>query len=366
MNYNTIRKKTRELRIGNRFIGGEHSIAIQSMTNTDTCDVAATAAQIEALAARGCDIVRITVPTLEAADTVLALKEKGIAVPIVADIHFDYQIALRCAEYGVDKIRINPGNIGDDERVRAVCAACRAHGIPIRIGVNSGSLEKHILARHGAPTAEALCESAMYHVSLLERYDFDDIAISIKSSDVPTMIAANRMVSERVDYPIHLGVTEAGSERRGLVKSAIGIGSLLADGIGDTIRVSLTDDPLVEIDSAKEILSALDIDGHKRMNIVSCPTCGRTKIDLIALVKRFEAEAAKEGLLNIPLKVALMGCVVNGPGEAREADIGIAGGVGEALLFSHGQVLEKLSEEEIIPTLLAKIKEIAEKQGLKK
>lgn len=359
MNYNSIRKKTKTLRIGRVSIGGENPIAIQSMTNTDTCDAAATLGQIRALEKRGCDIVRITVPTLEAADTILRIKESDVAIPVVADIHFDYKIALRCAEVGVDKIRINPGNIGDDERVREVCRACRAGSIPIRIGVNSGSLERSILAKYGAPTAEALCESAMYHISLLERYDFEDIAVSIKASDVATMIAANRMLSERIDYPIHLGVTEAGSERRGLVKSAVGIGSLLADGIGDTIRVSLTDDPLLEIDAAREILNALDIDGQKQMNIVSCPTCGRTKIDLIDLVKRFEKAAADEGLLNVPIKVALMGCVVNGPGEAREADIGIAGGRGEALLFSHGETLCKIREEEIIPTLLAKIKEMA-------
>lgn len=361
MNYNTIRKKTKVLHIGGVSIGGEHPIAIQSMTNTDTCDAEATLAQIKALAARGCDIVRITVPTLEAADTILRIKENGVTVPVVADIHFDYKIALRCAEVGVDKIRINPGNIGDDERVREVCRACRAGGIPIRIGVNSGSLEKSILAKYGAPTAEALCESAMYHISLLERYDFEDIAVSIKASDVTTMIAANRMLSEKISYPIHLGVTEAGSERRGLVKSAIGIGSLLADGIGDTIRVSLTDDPLLEIDVAREILNALDIDGQKQMNIVSCPTCGRTKIDLIDLVKRFEKAAKDEELLNVPIKVALMGCIVNGPGEAREADIGIAGGRGEALLFSHGETLCKIREEEIIPTLISKIKEMAAK-----
>lgn len=361
MNYNTIRKKTKVLHIGGVSIGGEHPIAIQSMTNTDTCDAEATLAQIKALAARGCDIVRITVPTLEAADTILRIKENGVTVPVVADIHFDYKIALRCAEVGVDKIRINPGNIGDDERVREVCRACRAGGIPIRIGVNSGSLEKSILAKYGAPTAEALCKSAMYHISLLERYDFEDIAVSIKASDVTTMIAANRMLSEKISYPIHLGVTEAGSERRGLVKSAIGIGSLLADGIGDTIRVSLTDDPLLEIDAAREILNALDIDGQKQMNIVSCPTCGRTKIDLIDLVKRFEKAAKDEELLNVPIKVALMGCIVNGPGEAREADIGIAGGRGEALLFSHGETLCKIREKEIIPTLISKIKEMAAK-----
>lgn len=361
MNYNEIRKKTRVIHVGNVAIGGDHPIAIQSMTNTDTCDVAATLAQINALAARGCDIVRVTVPSLAAAETVLAVKEQGITTPIVADIHFDYKVALRCAEYGVDKIRINPGNIGDDERVREVCRACSEKNIPIRIGVNSGSLEKSILQKYGAPTAEALTESALYHISLLERYDFENIAVSIKASDVATMIAANRMLSERVAYPIHLGVTEAGSERRGLVKSAIGIGSLLADGIGDTLRVSLTDDPLLEVDSAKEILNALAIDGHRQLNIVSCPTCGRTKIDLISLVKRFEAAVEIEGLKDLPLTVALMGCVVNGPGEAREADIGIAGGVGEAVLFSHGEILGKLSEEEIIPALIGKLKEMAEK-----
>lgn len=359
MNYNSIRKKTKELRVGTVKVGGTNPIAIQSMTNTDTCDAAATVAQIKALEARGCDIVRITVPTLEAAHTIARIKESGVTIPVVADIHFDYRIALRCAELGVDKIRINPGNIGDDERVREVCLACRANGIPIRIGVNSGSLEKNILAKHGAPTAEALFESAMYHISLLERYDFEDIAVSIKASDVATMIAANRMLSAERTYPIHLGVTEAGGERRGLVKSAIGIGSLLADGIGDTLRVSLTDDPLLEIDAAREILNALDIDGQKQMNIVSCPTCGRTKIDLIDLVKRFEKAAAEEGLLNLPIKVALMGCIVNGPGEAREADIGIAGGQGEALLFSHGKTLCKISEAQIIPTLIEKIKEMA-------
>ena len=359
MNYNAIRKQTRTVQIGSVAIGGGNPIAIQSMTNTDTCDVAATIAQIKALAARGCDVVRITVPTLEAADTILAIKERGIETPIVADIHFDYRIALRCAEYGVDKIRINPGNIGDDERVREVCRACDLRRIPIRIGVNSGSLEKSILAKYGAPTAEALCESALYHAGLLERFDFENTVISIKASDVSTMIAANRMVRERVPYPIHLGVTEAGGERRGLVKSAIGIGSLLADGIGDTLRVSLTDDPLLEIDSAKEILNALDVEGHRQMNVVSCPTCGRTQIDLIALVKRFEKAIVEEGLQSVPMKVALMGCVVNGPGEAREADLGIAGGKGEALLFSKGETLCKIPEEDIIPTLIAKIKEMA-------
>jgi len=357
MKYQDIRRKTKEIRIGNMAIGGKKPIAIQSMTNTETSDFVSTETQIKALAARGCDIVRITVPDLESAETVRKLKESGITTPIVADIHFDYRLALRCAEYGVDKIRINPGNIGDDEHVREVCKACRERGIPIRIGVNSGSLEKHILEKYGAPTPEALCESAMYHVKLLEKYDFEDIVISIKASDVEGMIRANRLLADKVSYPLHLGVTEAGSYRTGLLKSAIGIGSLLADGIGDTIRVSLTDDPLLEVDSAREILGALAIEGQSGMNIVSCPTCGRTKIDLISLVKRFEEAVDREGLRSVPIHVALMGCIVNGPGEAREADIGIAGGKGEALLFSHGEILGKVREEDVIDTLINKIKE---------
>ena len=363
MKYQDIRRKTKEVRVGKVLIGGENPIAIQSMTNTDTEDFVSTESQIRALAEAGCDIVRITVPNLEAAETVRKLKESDITVPIVADIHFDYRIALRCAEYGVDKIRINPGNIGCDERVREVCRACRAKRIPIRIGVNSGSLEKHILAVHGAPTPEALCESAMYHIALLEKYDFEDIVVSIKASDVSGMIAANRMLASKIPYPIHLGVTEAGSYQSGLVKSSIGIGSLLADGIGDTIRVSLTDDPLLEVDTARQILNALSIEGQSGMNIVSCPTCGRTKIDLISLVKRFEEAVDKEGLRSVPIHVALMGCAVNGPGEAREADIGIAGGVGEALVFSHGEIIAKVKEEDIIQTLIARIKEWNKKKG---
>lgn len=358
MNYNDIRRKSKEIKIGNTAIGGANKIAVQSMTNTDTEDHIATISQIKALQNKGCDIVRITVPSLEAAETILKIKEAGVTVPIVADIHFDYKIALKCAEYGVDKIRINPGNIGADENVMSVCKACNAKNIPIRIGVNSGSLEKNILAKYGAPTAEALVESALYHISLLEKYDFDNIVISIKASDVNNMIKANRLISEKINYPIHLGVTEAGGYKSGLIKSSIGIGSLLNDGIGDTIRVSLTDDPLVEIDSAKEILNALNIEGQSGMNIVSCPTCGRTKIDLIDLLKRFEKAVDDEGLRDVPLKVALMGCVVNGPGEAREADIGIAGGKGEALLFSHGEILKKIPENEIISTLIEKIKEL--------
>ena len=358
MKYNEIRRKSRAVSVGGVAVGGTAPIAIQSMTNTDTHDYEATRAQVLALRDAGCDIVRLTVPDLAAADTLYRLKNEGIGVPLVADIHFDYRVAVRCAELGVDKIRINPGNIGDDARVCEVVRACEKNRVPIRIGVNGGSLEKHILARYGAPTAEALCESALYHVSLLEKFDFRDIVVSIKASDVPTMIAANRALAAACDYPIHLGVTEAGNRARGSIKSAIGIGALLADGIGDTVRVSLTENPVEEIGAARDILSALGVEGQRGMNIVSCPTCGRTKIDLIDLVARFERAAGEEGLLDFPIRVALMGCAVNGPGEAREADIGICGGVGEALLISHGEILEKLPEGEIIPRLIAEIKKL--------
>ena len=358
MNYNHIRRRTPTLQIGRVTIGGNSPIAIQSMTNTDTRDVVATVAQIKALASAECDIVRLTVPDLEAAETIRAIKEEGITTPIVADIHFDYRVALKCAEYGVDKIRINPGNIGDEDRVRAVAEACRARRIPIRIGVNSGSLEKHILEKYGAPTAEALCESGLYHAALLEKYDFHDIVISIKASTVPTMIAANRLLAEKCPYPLHLGVTEAGGVEMGQIKSAAGIGALLCDGIGDTFRVSLTADPVREVDAARKILTALGVEGQCGLQIISCPTCGRTKIDLIDLSARFEAAARAEGLMDMPVKVALMGCIVNGPGEARETDIGIAGGKGEALLIARGEILGKITEDAIIPTLIQKLKEM--------
>ncbi len=358
MIYNEIRRKTKKLKIGNIYIGGDAPIAIQSMTNTDTCDKAATLNQIRELQAAGCDIVRVTVPTLEAAETIPYLKQNGVYIPVVADIHFDYKIALRCAELGVDKIRINPGNIGSDDRVKAVADACRERHIPIRIGINSGSLQRDILEKHGAPTPEALCESAFRHISLLEKYNFEDIVVSIKASNVPSMIKTNKLLAESCPYNIHLGVTEAGSENIGTMKSAIGIGSLLCEGIGDTIRVSLTADPVLEIAAARKILSAVEIEGQSGMKIVSCPTCGRTKIDLISLVHRFEDAVASEGLSDKPVKVAIMGCAVNGPGEAREADIGIAGGIGEGLLFSHGEIIEKIPENKIIDVLIDKIKKI--------
>lgn len=358
MIYNDIRKKTKKISVGKIAIGGDSKIAIQSMTNTDTGDADATINQIRALAQNGCDIVRIAVPSVDAAKTVKKIKNSDISIPIVADIHFDYKIALECAKLGIDKIRINPGNIGADYKVREVCEACSCAGIPIRIGVNSGSLEKNILAKYGAPTPDALCESALYHVSLLEKFGFYNTVISIKTSNVPDMIAANRKLSELVDYPLHLGVTEAGSEISGIVKSSVGIGALLCDGIGDTIRVSLTADPLCEAAAAKRLITAIGIEGQSGMNIISCPTCGRTKIDLIPIVERFEKRVAEEGLLSYPINVALMGCVVNGPGEAREADIGIAGGDGEAVIISHGEIIAKISEGDIVEALIEKIKEM--------
>lgn len=358
MNYNDIRKKTRCIKVGNVTLGGASPIAIQSMTNTDTSDRESTLRQVISLRDAGCDIVRLTAPTLDSVKTFEYIKSQGVDIPLVADIHFDYKIAIAAASGGADKIRINPGNIGDDERVREVVKACRDNRVPIRIGVNSGSLEKHILKKYGTPCAEALAESAMYHISLLERYDFCDIAVSVKSSDAYTMIRANRILSQATDYPIHLGVTEAGFGTRAIVKSSIGIGTLLAEGIGDTVRVSLTDKPEEEIAAAREILSTLGIGNSSGMDIVSCPTCGRTKIDLIALTREFEARARAEGLMKKNIKVALMGCVVNGPGEAREADVGIAGGNGEGLLFKRGEIIRKLREDELIDALLDEIRRL--------
>lgn len=356
MDYGLIRRKTREISVGNVKMGGNAHISIQSMTNTDTHDVDATIAQIRALESAGCDIVRLAVGDIEAASTFTRLKEAGIKIPLVADIHFDYKIALAAIEAGADKIRINPGNIGSRENTEAVVRACKEKGIPIRIGVNSGSVEKSLLEKYGSVCAEALVESALYHVSILEELDFYDIAISVKASDVSTMILANKMLAERCNYPIHLGVTEAGARRRAIVKSSIGIGSLLSCGIGDTLRVSLTEDPVEEVYAAKEILSALDLAVERGMDVVSCPTCGRTKINLIDLVAEFEQRVKKEGLDKINIKVALMGCAVNGPGEAREADIGIAGGKGEALLFKKGEIIRKIEEDRLMDELINEIK----------
>lgn len=350
------RRKSREIRVGSVGIGGENRISVQSMTNTDTHDVASTVSQVRALERAGCDIVRLAIPTVEAAQTLRAIKREGIRVPLVADIHFDYRIALAAVEAGADKIRINPGNIGSRDRTEAVVRACKERGIPIRIGVNSGSVEQGILKKHGGPTPEALVESALSHVAILEELDFHDIAISVKASGVPSMLAANRLLASVCDYPIHLGVTEAGARTRAIVKSSIGIGALLSEGIGDTVRVSLTDDPVCEVAAAREILSSLGLSEKRGMDIVSCPTCGRTKISLIGLLSEFEARAEREGLLDVDIKVALMGCAVNGPGEAREADIGIAGGVGEGLLFKKGEIIRKIPEDKLVDELIREIK----------
>ncbi len=350
------RRKTKPIRVGGIEIGGNSRISVQSMTNTDTYDKEATLRQVKALEAAGCDIVRITVPHADSADIFTFLKKSGVGIPLVADIHFDHRAAIAAVLAGADKIRINPGNIGSRDRVEEVARVCSEHGVPIRIGVNSGSVEKSILEKYGAPTADALAESALYHVSLLEDVGFGDIAVSVKASDVPTMIAANRIIAARTDYPIHLGVTEAGARESALVKSSIGIGTLLAEGIGDTVRVSLTEDPVNEVHAAREILKALKLTDRAGMEIVSCPTCGRTKIDLIALVSEFEERVRLEGLRDINIKVALMGCVVNGPGEAREADIGIAGGIGEGLLFKKGVPVRKIKESALIDELIKEIK----------
>ena len=344
-------RNVKPVSVGSCTLDGKH-IYIQSMLNTRSDDIAGSVAQAAALEQAGCEIVRAAIPDKSAIALIPAIKEK-ISIPLVADIHFDYRLALEAAAAGIDKIRINPGNIGSMERVRAVVKACQARKIPIRIGINSGSLEKEILAKYGAPTAEALVESAMGHVRMLEAWDFDDIVISMKSADVNTMIEAYRLCAQQCHYPLHLGVTEAGTERMGLIKSAIGIGTLLHDGIGETIRVSLTEDPVREIKAAQDILKCIGKRGGPQ--IVSCPTCGRTRIDLVKTAK--EVEAALEHVEK-DIKVAVMGCVVNGPGEAREADIGIAGGDGCAVLFRKGTVLRKVAEEEIVPELLAEIEKL--------
>ena len=349
------RRVCREVTVGGVRIGANAPISIQSMTNTDTHDVSATYGQVMRLADAGCDIVRITAPDVDSCATFKELKSMGVSLPLVADIHFDYKIALAAVEAGVDKIRINPGNIGSRDKVAAVVSACRERGVPIRIGVNSGSLERDILEKHGAPTAAALAESAMRHAAILEELDFHNTIISVKSSSVPTMIEANRILAEKTDYPLHLGVTEAGARERALVKSSIGIGTLLAEGIGDTLRVSLTDEPTEEIAAAREILSALKLTADEGMDIVSCPTCGRTKINLISLLTQFEERVKALGLDRKKIKVAIMGCAVNGPGEAREADIGVAGGVGEALLFKKGVTIRKIKEEHIVDELVREI-----------
>ena len=344
---------TRQIYVGGIPIGGGAPVVIQSMLNTKTTDVAGSLAQIKKLQIAGCQVARLAVPNQEAAKAFAEICRQS-PLPLVADIHFDYKLAIAAAEGGAAKIRINPGNIGGEDRVKAVVDVCKERRIPIRIGVNGGSLDKALLEKYGHPTAQALVESAFQHLALLEKYDFYDTCVSMKSSHVPTMVAAARLFREKCDYPIHIGVTETGPVRMGLMKSAMGIGALLLDGIGDTIRVSLTDDPVEEIYAAKDILKAAGL-RKEGVNIISCPTCGRTQIDLIGLVNQVDA-ALKD--CQKPITVAVMGCVVNGPGEAREADIGIAGGDGCGMLFEKGQQIMKLPYEQLLPALLERIEKL--------
>lgn len=344
-----VRRKVKQVALKNLVFGGE-KIYIQSMLNKPAEDISGSVEQAVALEQAGCEIIRAAIPNKQAIRLIDAIKQK-VSVPLVADIHFDYRLALEAVQAGIDKIRINPGNIGSDDRVKQVADACKTAGIPIRIGVNSGSVEKHILAKYGRPTPEALVESAMYHVSLLHKFDFDDIVISIKSSDVETMILAYELLAEQCDYPLHLGVTEAGTERMGLIKSSIGIGSLLVKGIGDTIRVSLTSDPVHEVAAARDILKAIGLQKNE-ITLVSCPTCGRTKINLIELANQVEQAVQN---IHKPIKVAVMGCAVNGPGEARDADLGIAGGDGCAVIFKKGEIIKKVPEQEVLAVLLEEI-----------
>ena len=341
---------TRQINVGGVVIGGGAPVVIQSMLNTKTTDVDASLAQIRQLQAAGCQIVRLAVPSMESARGFAEICKES-PLPLVADIHFDYKLAIAAAEGGASKIRINPGNIGGEDRVQAVVEVCKEKHIPIRIGVNGGSLDKKLLEKYGHPTADALVESAFQHLELLEKYGFYDSCVSMKSSTVPTMVAAARLFRSKCDYPLHIGVTETGPVRQGLIKSAMGIGALLLDGIGDTIRVSLTDDPVEEVYAAKDILKAAGL-RKEGVNIISCPTCGRTRIDLIGLVNQVDA-ALKD--CQKPITVAVMGCIVNGPGEAREADIGIAGGDGWGTIFEKGEQVEKLPYEELLPALLKRI-----------
>ena len=346
-------KSTKKIKIGGVTIGGGEPVAIQSMTNTDTRDFKSTVSQILKLEAAGCEIIRCAVPDMQAAESFGKIK-KEIHIPLVADIHFDYKLALECIKNGADKIRINPGNIGSRERVKAVVDAAKDSGVPIRIGVNGGSLEKDSLEKYKSPTADALVESALRHAAILDELNFSDIAISIKTSDVPTTIEAYRKLSDMCDYPLHVGVTEAGTLKGGIIKSAVGIGTLLSEGIGDTIRVSLTADPIEEIYAAKDILNVLGL-RNQGVKFVSCPTCGRTQLNLIKIANEVE-NRLKDVDKNIT--VAVMGCAVNGPGEAREADIGIAGGKGEGLIFSHGKIIKKVSENMLVDALMNEIEKL--------
>jgi 1-hydroxy-2-methyl-2-(E)-butenyl 4-diphosphate synthase len=358
----TERRKTRSVKLNHLVLGEPSPVYVQSMTFTKTADREATLAQILELEQAGCDIVRFSVPDADAVKSIAFLKEHT-NIPLVADIHFNYRLAIEAAEAGIDKIRINPGNIGDEGRIKEVVLACRRRNIPIRIGVNGGSLEKHILAKYNRATPEALVESAMYHVNLLEKFDFYDIVVSIKSSDVSDTIAANRLFAARTDIPLHLGVTEAGTERMGIIKSAIGIGSLLSDGIGDTIRVSLTADVKKEVKAARDILRAIGLE--KGINVVSCPTCSRCNINVIGIAEQLETlllNHKETGKVAQNFKVAIMGCAVNGPGEASDADIGIAGGNGNALLFRKGEIVGTIPEEDVLHTLMDEIEKSTEEK----
>ena len=341
----------KKVKVGNLTLGDGH-IYIQSMLNVPADDIEGNVRQAKELEAAGCEIIRTAVPDIKNVGLIYALKN-AVGIPVVADIHFDYRIALECVAAGADKIRINPGNIGSPDRVKAVADACRSKNVPVRIGVNSGSVERELLKKYGGPTAQALAESASRHVAMLEEADFDDIVISVKSSDVKLMTESYRLIHEQYDYPLHLGVTEAGTARMGIIKSAAGIGSLLLDGIGDTIRVSLTADPVQEIYAAKDILKAVGIGGG--VQIVSCPTCGRTGIDLISIAKQVE-ERTRD--ITADIKIAVMGCVVNGPGEAREADIGIAGAKGEGIIFKKGEIIRRVPEEKLVDELMSEIGKI--------
>lgn len=344
------RKQTKKIKVGDIFLGGDSPISVQSMTNTDTRDVKSTVGQIKRLQEEGCRIIRVAVPDSQSAEAVKEIK-KAISIPLVADIHFDYRLALECMRNGVDKIRLNPGNIGGQDRVKIVADMAKERQIPIRIGVNSGSVEKGILEKYGGVTPEGMVESALNHAAMLEAADFGDIAISIKASSVPMTIAAYRLLSQKTAYPLHVGVTEAGTVYKGTIKSSVGIGCLLAEGIGDTIRVSLTGDPVEEVRAGKQILKSLGL-LKEGIEVVSCPTCGRTKIDLIGIVNEIEPVLDK---LNKDIKVAIMGCAVNGPGEAKDADIGIAGGTNEVLLFKKGQIVKKIPQENAVEELIKEI-----------
>lgn len=347
------RKKTRVIHVGNVPIGGDNPIPVQSMTNSDTRDAAATIKQINDLTHVGCDLVRIAVPDMKAAKSIGQIKA-NTNIPIIADIHFDYRLALEAIEQGIDAIRINPGNIGSLEKTQAVVEACKKKSIPIRIGVNGGSLSKEILEKFGGPSPEAMVESAMEHIKILEDLDFYDIAISLKNSDIFKTVEAYRLMSEKVDYPLHLGITEAGGIKKGTIKSSIGIGTLLLNGIGDTLRISLTGDPKEEVKVGKEILRSLGLLNDK-IKIISCPTCGRCNIDLIKFANEIEEQIED---IEKDITVAIMGCAVNGPGEAREADIGVAGGDGVGLIFKKGEIIKKIPQEDIVNTLIEEINKI--------